>query len=45
MLASLRRFSADQVAQERLKIMRFYEEHGEARSQKYFGVNRKTIHV
>ena len=45
MLASLRRFSADQVAQERLKIMRFYEEHREAQSQKYFWVNRKTIHV
>jgi putative transposase len=45
MLASLRKFSADQVAQERWKIMRFYDEYGEAQSQKYFGVNRKTIHV
>ena len=45
MLASLRKFAADEVAQERLKIIRFYDEHGEAQSQKYFGVNRKTIHV
>ena len=45
MLASLRKFTADEVAQERLKIIRFYDEHGEAQSQKYFGVNRKTIHV
>jgi hypothetical protein len=45
MLASLRKFGADEVAQERLKIIRFYDEHGEAQSQKYFGVNRKTIHV
>jgi putative transposase len=45
MLASLRRFAADEVAQERLKIIRFYDEHGEAQSQKYFGANRKTIHV
>ena len=45
MLASLRKFSADEVAQERLKIMQFYSEHGEAQCLKYFGVNRKTIHV
>jgi transposase InsO family protein len=45
MLASLRKFSADEIAQERLKMIRFYDEHGEAQSQKYFGVNRKTIHV
>lgn len=45
MLLSLRKFSADEVAQERLKIIRFYDEHGEAQSLKYFGVSRKTIHV
>ena len=45
MQASLRRFSADEVAQERLKIMQFYDEHGEAQCKTYFGVNRKTIHV
>jgi transposase InsO family protein len=45
MLASLRKFSADEVAKERLKILCFYDEHGEAQSLRYFGVNRKTIHV
>lgn len=45
MLASLRRFTADGVAQERWKIIQFYAEHGEAETQKYFGANRKTIHV
>lgn len=45
MLASLRKFSADEVAQERWKIIQFYAEHGEAETRKYFSVNRKTIHV
>ncbi len=45
MLASLRKFGADEVAQERLKIIEFYDSHGEAETQKYFRVNRKTIHV
>ena len=43
MLASLRKFSADEVAQERLKIIQFYDEHGEAETIRYFGVNRKTL--
>ncbi len=45
MLSSLRKFSGDEVAQERLKIIQFYDEHGEAQTLKYFGVNRKTLHV
>ena len=45
MLPSLRKFSADEVAQERLKIIEFYDTHGEVETQKYFHVNRKTIHV
>lgn len=45
MLPSLRKFSADEVAQERLKIIKFYAAHGEAETQKYFQVNRKTIFV
>jgi transposase InsO family protein len=45
MVPSLRKFSADEVAQERLKIITFYDAHGEAETQKYFQVNRKTIHV
>ena len=43
MVPSLRKFSADEVAQERLKIIQFYEEHGEAQTIKYFGGNRKTL--
>ncbi len=45
MLPSLRKFSADEAAQERLKIIEFYDEEGEAKTQRHFGVNRKTIHV
>ena len=45
MLASLRKFTLDEVARERLKILQFYAEHGEAKTQRYFEVNRKTIHV
>ncbi len=45
MLASLRKFTADEVAQELWKIIQFYAEHGEAETQKYLGANRKTIHV
>ena len=43
MLPSLRKFSANEVAQERLKIIQFYDDHGEAETKQYFGVNRKTL--
>ena len=43
MLSSLRKFSADEVAPERLKIIQFFEEHGEAETLRYFGTSRKTI--
>ena len=45
MLRSLRRFSKDEIAQERLKIVEFYKLHGEKITQEAFGVNRKTIFV
>ncbi|MGB9637599.1 MAG: integrase core domain-containing protein, partial [Microgenomates group bacterium] len=45
MLSSLKRFSRDEVAQERLKILEFYQEYGEKATLKAFGVNRKTIWV
>ena len=45
MLESLRKFSKDEVAQERLKIIEFYKEHGEKTTKEAFGVNRKTIFV
>ena len=37
MLPSLRKFNADETAQERLKIIQFYDDHGEAETVKYFG--------
>jgi transposase InsO family protein len=43
MLPSLHKFTADETAQERLKIIQFYDEHGEAQTIKYFGANRKTV--
>ena len=45
MLSSLKRFTKDEVAQERLKILEFYQEYGEKATMKAFGVNRKTIWV
>jgi len=44
-IASLRRFSKDEVAKERLKILEFYEEYGEKATIKAFGVKRNTIWV
>jgi hypothetical protein len=45
MLHSLRRFSKDEVAKERLKIIQFYEEFGERVTKEAFGADRKVIHV
>jgi len=45
MLSSLKRFSGNEVACERLKILEFYQEYGEKATLKAFGVNRKTIWV
>ena len=45
MLYSLRRFEEDEVAQERLKIIEFYEEYGEKATNQAFGADRKLIHV
>ncbi len=44
-LPSLRKFNANEVAQERLKIIEFYDAEGEEKTQKYFHVNRKTLNV
>ena len=43
MLRSLRKFSKDEVAQERLKIIEFYGEYGERATKKAFSVGRNTI--
>ena len=45
MLKDLKRFSKDEVAQKRLKIIEFYDEYGEKATIKAFGVKRKTIWV
>lgn len=45
MLKSLRRFSRDEVAQERLKIIEFYREYGEKATVKAFGIRRNTVFV
>ena len=45
MLHSLRRFSKSEIAQQRLKIIRFYDKHGEEATKEAFGADRKVIHV
>lgn len=45
MISGLRRFDKSEVANQRLKIINFYMEHGEATTLEAFGVNRKTIFV
>ena len=43
MIASLRRFDKDEVAQERMKIIKFYEDHGGLATKEAFGADRKVI--
>lgn len=45
MISSLRRFSKDEVAKERLRIIEFYGEYGEKATIKAFGVKRNTVFV
>lgn len=45
MLASLQRFDENEVAQQRHKIIQFYEQYGEAATKEAFGADRKVIHV
>jgi putative transposase len=45
MVSSLRRFSRDEVAGQRLKIIKFYTKYGERETKEAFGIGRKTIHV
>ena len=44
MLESLRRFEASDVAKERHKILKFYEQYGEGATEKAFGASRKVIY-
>jgi len=45
MLKSLKRFSESEIAQERLRIINFYEKHGETVTKEGFKVDRKLIYV
>jgi hypothetical protein len=44
-IASLKRFSKDDVAKERLRIIEFYDKFGERTTKEAFGVGRNTIWV
>ena len=43
MLYSLRKFSESEVAQQRMKIIKFYEAYGEKATKEAFGADRKVI--
>lgn len=43
MIASLRRFDKDEVATQRMKIINFYNTHGEDATKQAFGADRKVI--
>jgi transposase InsO family protein len=43
MLSSLRRYARSEVAQERLRIIRFYDDYGEQATKEAFGADRKVI--
>jgi transposase InsO family protein len=43
MLYSLRRFDKDEVAQQRMKIIKFYQQYGEKATKQAFGVDRKVV--
>jgi transposase InsO family protein/transposase-like protein len=45
MLKSLNRFNVSEIAQERLRIIEFYDKHGEASTYEAFKVDRKLIYV
>jgi transposase-like protein len=43
MLFSLTRFSMSEVAEQRMRIINFYEEYGEKATKEAFGADRKVI--
>jgi len=43
MLYSLRRFSGSEVAEQRMKIIKFYEQYGEDATKEAFGADRKVV--
>ncbi len=44
-ISSLRRFSKDDIAKERLRIIEFYDKFGEKTTKEAFGIKRNTIWV
>jgi transposase InsO family protein len=45
MVSGLRRFSENEIAEQRLKIIKYYSKYGEKPTKEAFGVGRKTIFV
>jgi transposase InsO family protein len=45
MLSSLRKFELSEIAQERLRIMEFYDRYGERAAKEAFGADRKLVYV
>jgi len=43
MLYSLRKFDKEEIAQQRMKIIKFYKKHGEQATKEAFGADRKVI--
>src|SRR3989338_2275562 len=43
MLSSLRNYSQSEVAQQRMKIIKFYEQYGEKATKEVFGADRKVV--
>ena len=43
MLSSLKGYGANEIAQKRMKILKFYEEYGEKATKEAFGADRKVI--
>ena len=43
LIPSLRKFEASEVAQKRMAILKFYDNHGETATHEAFGVDRKVI--
>lgn len=43
MLYSLRKFKASEIAQEKMKIINFYNQYGETKTKEFFGADRKVV--
>ena len=43
MIYALRKFDKDEVAKERMKIIKFYKKYGEVATREAFGVDRKLM--